>query len=305
MKHTEYIQEDYVHSANSLFHFMKSQSYLIDALKRKALCPRFCNEDIEYLNIQLAKDYFREVSILQKCFCDIPLSNVIKQFPIKLTEKNNLTEHQRNLIPEKMSHPDLYGKYALAFSKRWGEKNKLQPIHYLNEDSYCSPAFSTMFNAILSSENVSNEIADTLLNWLSFVKPIRGKMIRRIRTDAGENFTYEIYKNFHDEHEWRFVPFNTVVNGELLESVIANNEILQSPNLIADINNGLERITEIRMPFNYEDLRYIIVPDADGRIAIIKAILEIDGSAFGDDEQLRRSVLISKILVLEDIAKDF
>lgn len=47
----EYIGEDYVHSANSLFHFVTKSQYLFDDLKRKALCPRYCNEDVGYLNI--------------------------------------------------------------------------------------------------------------------------------------------------------------------------------------------------------------------------------------------------------------
>ena len=105
---------------------MNSSNYLTDALKRKALCPRYCNEDISYLNIVHKEDRFSEISILQKCFCDIPLHNIIRKFPIELKENNNLTEDQLRIIPKECSHPDFYGKYAIAFSKNWGEQNKLQ-----------------------------------------------------------------------------------------------------------------------------------------------------------------------------------
>ena len=45
------IEPDYVHSSNALFSFMKEASYLEDALLNKRLCPRYCGEKIEYLNL--------------------------------------------------------------------------------------------------------------------------------------------------------------------------------------------------------------------------------------------------------------
>ena len=42
-------EDDYVQSANSLFHFMKEADYLKDALGRKALVPRYCVESVDYL----------------------------------------------------------------------------------------------------------------------------------------------------------------------------------------------------------------------------------------------------------------
>lgn len=42
--------EDYVQSANSLFHFMKEFRFLKMALENKSLDARFCSEDISYLN---------------------------------------------------------------------------------------------------------------------------------------------------------------------------------------------------------------------------------------------------------------
>ena len=64
--------DDYVQSANTLFHFMKKGAYLKDALARKALVPRYCTEDISYLNIRSEGNVYSEIAVLQKCFCDIP-----------------------------------------------------------------------------------------------------------------------------------------------------------------------------------------------------------------------------------------
>lgn len=43
--------DDYAQSANTLFNFMKRKEYLINILRKKALIPRYCLENIEYLNI--------------------------------------------------------------------------------------------------------------------------------------------------------------------------------------------------------------------------------------------------------------
>lgn len=63
---TVYVPEDYVHSANSLFHFVKSVNYLINALQQKNLYPRYCVEDVRYLDLTLNGEHFEDVAILQK-----------------------------------------------------------------------------------------------------------------------------------------------------------------------------------------------------------------------------------------------
>lgn len=37
---------DYVQSANTLFHFMEKPTYLIDLLKNRRIVPRYCVENI-------------------------------------------------------------------------------------------------------------------------------------------------------------------------------------------------------------------------------------------------------------------
>lgn len=301
----EFIGEDYVHSANSLFHFMSERNYLTDALKRKALCPRYCNEDVAYLDIHHNGIEFKEVSVLQKCFCDIPLQNIIKTFRVHLTENNDLTEEQMKKIPSECSHPDLYGGYALSFSKKWGEENKLQPVHYLSQEADCTFQFSTMLNDVLMEENLPDTVSDALLNWLCFLKPLRGTMWPKLGIKGCDRISCEIFKNFHDEHEWRFVPFDTVIDGSPLDCLIANGAV--GSGFLRNMSDKIEeeRFKEAWLPFQFDDIRYIIVPDKAGRLEVIRAIQGLSDDLFADDVTLQRAMLISKILVLDDIMKDF
>lgn len=64
----ELADNDYSKSANTLFHFMKNSEFLKKILQKKAIVPRYCKEDIGYLNIRAVDTFFQEVAILQKCF---------------------------------------------------------------------------------------------------------------------------------------------------------------------------------------------------------------------------------------------
>ena len=305
----EYIGDDYVHSANSLFHFVTKSQYLHDDLKRKALCPRYCNEDIGYLNISYDGRSFSEISVLQKCFCDIPLHNIIKPFPVVLTENNNtLTEEQRKNIPDQFSHVELYGKYALAFSKSWGERSKLQPIHYLANGSDYVKNFSGMFKSVLAEDDVPDIISDTLLHLMCYFKPLRGTMKRTGTSEKTGKYVYEIFKNFHDEHEWRYVPFNNHTSDKEYDPVIAREKLVKDSYTLNIMNNRIQTMAyqHVWLPFQYDDIRYIIVPNNHERIEVIKVIDSLSDDIFNEDAiDLQKQLLISKILVLDEIERDF
>lgn len=298
----EYIREDYVHSANSLFHFVSSAEYVISSLKRRALCPRCCTEDVRYLNIRNGEKQFDEVAVLQKCFCDITLQNVLKEFPVVSTENNeHLTKEQKDLIPGKSTHLELYGRFALGFSKSWGEKNNLQPIQYIVEGSGRADEFSRAIEAAIKENDLSDSIADSIINRICFTKPVRGRMKRR--TAASGIFEFEIFKNFHDEHEWRYVPLNQ----QGIDNLIAKTALLDMAGLLNEMSDTIEneRFQNIWLHFHYDDIRYIIVPDNEGRLEIINAIQALNDDLFDNEKAaLQKSILISKILVINEIAKD-
>ncbi|MCD8300173.1 MAG: hypothetical protein LUC41_03245, partial [Clostridiales bacterium] len=59
--------------------------------------------------------------------------------------------------------------------------------------------------------------------------------------------------------------------------------------------------------FDYQDLRYIIVPNKKARDGVIDVICRIPDTGFAEDADvnLQKYRLISKILVLEEIGKDW
>lgn len=233
--------DDYAQSANTLFHFMSKSQYLKSILINKAIVPRYCIENIEYLDIHIDDISFKEVAILQKCFCDIPFHKLTDNFELKGVGEvyDSLNIDEKSYLAKNNTHPDYYGKFAISFTKSWGEYKKLQPVFYLNENSSYTEEFTQLFSSVISDDNIPDEYANDILNRLSFAKPLRGIMKRTIMCNNSERVNVEFYKNFHDEKEWRYVPSTSVLSEAKLERVIANPNILSLRAGIMDINDNL------------------------------------------------------------------
>ena len=303
-----YIQyDDYAQSANTLFHFMTKLDYLKTILINKAIIPRYCVENIEYLKIQKREIEFKEVAILQKCFCDIPFHKLGEVFPLVGVgdEFDKLKQEDKAELQKHNTHFDYYGQYAISFSKAWGEQMNLQPVHYINRESDYAKDFSSVFRHIFEQDEVSAEYSQDVINRLTYLKPLRGIMRRKVPNKESDIYV-DIYKNFHDEREWRYIPNNTALAELNTEALIANPMILPLVNTISNMLKD-KKYTPLWLHFNYNDVRYIIVPDPQSRIEIIKTIMEIPVNNFdeGNDIELQRSILISKILVLSEIRKDW
>ena len=300
--------DDYAQSANTLFHFMTKPEYLESILRRKAIIPRYCVETIDYLNIYNGTHSFNEAAILQKCFCDIPFHKLADSFAVNGVGDvyESLSMDERVALEKNNTHFAYYGEYAVAFSKSWGEGKHLQPVHYLNKDSQYAKDFSALFERILQENDIPEEYSQDVINRLAYIKPLRGIMKRRIIRSDSSYATVEICKNFHDEREWRYVPNPDVLTALNTASIIANPHIIPLAN---EISKGLEQETyrKLWLDFSYDDIRYIIVPNIHARIDIIKTINDLPDNCFDkeDDIPIQKYILISKILVLAEIRKDW
>lgn len=300
--------DDYAQSANTLFHFVTKPDYLEAILKRRAIIPRYCIETIDYLNIHNGTQEFREVAILQKCFCDIPFHKLADTFSVKGigSAYDSLSATERAELEKSNTHFAYYGEYAIAFSKSWGERNRLQPVHYLNINAPYAKDFSSLFEVLFSNDDIPDIYSQDILNRLAYIKPLRGIMKRRIKREDSSPLSVELYKNFHDECEWRYVPSPEIMASLEMESVLAAPGIISMYN---EINKGLEneRYRALWLDYSYDDIRYIIVPDLSARIETIKTILDLPATQFNNQEDIpmQKNILISKILVLSEIRKDW
>ena len=302
---------DYVQSANTLFHFMKEFEFLKSILTKRAIIPRYCVETMDYLDIKNGESSFTAIAVLQKCFCDIPLHKLADTFSITGTGEifSKLEKDEKFRIEHNNTHFDVYGSFAIGFAKDWSERNKLQPIHYLNTASSYSCHFKSLIAESLSADDIPDMLVEDVLYRLAFIKPLRGIMQRSFEREKGKNVTVDIYKNFHDECEWRFVPDSSVITKNLPGNVIADKRIV-GQNKLRNILNDIvadEKNSCLWLRFNFDDIRYLIVPEASDRIELIDTIVDIPDKMFSSKDNInhQKQVLISKILVLSEIRKDW
>lgn len=300
--------EDYAQSSNSLFHFVSKELYLQQALLRRALVPRYCLEKIDYLELGNETEKFTDALVMQKCFCDIPLHQLAESVPVQGTGESfaSLNPSEKEEIEKRSTHFDFYGHYAISFSKEWGENKGLQPIQYLNPKSSYTKCFSNAFRDAWSVEDIPEAIGQDILNRIAFCKPLHGIMQRKYESRDGSSIKVDLYKNFRDECEWRYVPPYEITTNFGFISIAANPGLFQ---FSGEMNERLEKedYRQLWLDFDYDDIRYLVVPDGGSRISLINTITGLPDSQFREDESasLQKSILISKILVLNEIRKDW
>ncbi len=260
-------------SSNTLFHFTSSIDHIRSILEDE-FRPHFSLEDLSCIEPAGFK-----LAIPMVCFCDIPLSQT-------------------------RSHMLHYGSYGIGMSKSWGMKNGVSPILYTYQGSpltanlhSCigwaykqytdlnSSPYGNMEKVALEEEFVQHY--QRLFRVVCFLKSYEGTLQRHSRPPEDVRF--------YDEREWRFVP---ELEGDLLDYVLHED----------DYNNSTSRakadqkIQEARIPFEPDDIKYIIVFHHKEILPMIRVIEEVKGDRYkGDPVRL----LCSKIICADNIAEDF
>lgn len=250
--------------ADTLFTFTSEVDYLITTIKNSMVSPRYCAEDLGYLKIRGIK----KMAFPMKCFCDI-----------------NLHKLEDHLV--------WYGYYGLAFSKEWGMQNKIQPIQYINPDSELRKDFADAFSAALKVDASKQTVAQQkmksfLLHQLMYYKPYSGMFENR-------NTKKRFNKCFTDECEWRFIPDVTVAG---FQQVYYDQNIINA-GVLNDMSNAMSGIADISLPFEYSDIKYIIVKTSSDFAKLTATITELGLDDISEHE------LISKIIIWENSKGDF
>ena len=285
-------------SANTLFHFTSDITNLLGILAHN-FYPRYCLEDHSafWPNKFPSACAYGHVAIPMVCFCDIPLSSI-------------------------RSHVGVYGKYALRLTKAWGERRRISPVMYAQNDSIsatviresissgytCSEVYNKHIDEVHSScpsgeldnkdkmiDYLSKELMkmeNRLIHMMAFTKNYVGNFVR-----AGRE-----YKNvrFYDEREWRHVPEPGLLFENGVPSYLSKEDYLDVAT--RDSANGKLEKPEYMLEFEPADIRYIIVERQDQILSIMDEILKIKGSKYSYDD-LR--LLTARIIPMEQILEDF
>lgn len=249
------IEETYMppkQSANTLFRFFRDIDYLLNSIEKNAMIPRYYIENVEYLKIDM-----NQIAYPMICFCDITI--------------HRLGEHM-----------DFYGKYGIAFSKKWGIMKGIQPLQYINKNSILRQDFSEAFKTSIEEEK-EDPATNFLLTQMYYMKPIEGTMPR-----DGRN----INKNFTDECEWRYIPNVSVID---LPQVVTENNIAS----IDVLNRTISAKNNVWLKFDFDDIKYIILQNNQD---FEKLNEHLDGCIA--NELIRRK-LISKIIIWDEAKEDF
>ena len=182
---------------------------------------------------------------------------------------------------------------VLLSKKSGGLCKGIQPVQYINPNSPLCKDYSEAFLtsiAYADSENISEldkVLKNYLLHQLLYLKPYSGYIINR------ENGT-KTQKCFTEECEWRFVPQVTIGN---YPQIITDSIIIHEK--LNEWNNSMIGVAAVSLPFDYEDVKYIILKEEIDFFLFIDAL-----SKLALDTTLEHR-LISKVIIWEKSKEDF
>lgn len=244
-------------SSNVLCNYMKEQEYLDLILQNRAIIPRYVIEPIEYLGLS----NYKNICFPMTCFCDIPFSKVA-------------------------SHMSRYGEYGIGLDKETVlNKYRIQPIQYINSKSPLADDFKQAFLSFLESDQeidgLHKVLSDYLISALVYMKPVWG-----YETDSNGDLKNYIYQ---DECEWRYIPSDRFPKDLklILPQEMTNNHAKEI------FSKVLRSHKECWLQFEWQDVRYIMVPD---EAAVRKTIETINTLPMSDEEkyELMTKIEISK-----------
>ena len=241
-------------SSNSIIHFTNSkeslQGILTDNFKLS-----YCIENI-ILNNKPIGFYVPMVS-----FCDIPLSQV-------------------------KDHIKKYGAYGIGLTKEWAERQKLNPVLYVEKNSSLSESYiNVYFEYVVNSGKKLQQLDNkekSIVDILRYIKNYQNDLIR------GGN-VFKDYR-FSDEREWRHVlNFN-----EEAQFIYAKNDFVS-----AVASNS---IANFRLEFEPNDIKYLIIQSEDEISEFLNVLRNTKGKKYTYNDVER---VMTRLITTEQIVEDF
>ncbi len=250
-------------SANTLFHFTNSVDNIKNILTNH-FSPRVCLERIDYFQGEKF-----DFGLPMVCFCDIPLSQI-------------------------GNHIKTYGEFAIGLTKKWALNNGISPVLYLQSMSQAIGDINNFFElAGIKDRHSALHEPNYLISCyelFSYCKAYQGSMWRNGK----------LKKNirFYDEREWRYVPNYRWFIDSYPQAFLDKNEY-RDRNIKNRYN---EIISEFKIEFTPNDIKYIIISKESERNEMINSINEIKRNFY---TLMEIDELKSKIISVEQIREDF
>ncbi len=246
-------------SSNTIVHFTNSKESLKGIL-RDNFKIFYC---MEQLSIGGREPI--EFAVPMVSFCDIPLSQV-------------------------KSHIVKYGAYGIGLTKEWAEKQKLNPVLYVEKDSLLSRSYATAYKEYLVDPGKYIKDLDlkerSLADIMRYMKNYQNDLIR-----GGK-----VYKNYRysDEREWRYViDFNEDIRFLLDISSYNTDE----KKILAN-----ETLEKYRLEFTPNDIKYVIIQDESEISEFLDVLKTSKGNKYSYNDVER---LMTRIITTEQIISDF
>lgn len=161
-------------------------------------------------------------------------------------------------LSELKEHMNKYGKYGIGLTKKWANKKGLNPVVYVNRHSPFIDGFITgldeMESQLLNNSKEEHRMKMNiglikLVDTYRYLKNYEGELKRQGKKDEND------YR-FANEREWRYVPpiATSGIQPILPINIIDTKEKKEFQN---------EKIDHIRLSFNPEDIRYLIIKSDD------------------------------------------
>ncbi|MBS0536977.1 MAG: hypothetical protein JSR72_23200 [Proteobacteria bacterium] len=249
-----------------LFHFTDKKEKLLGILNG------YFKVSYALERIEGANGKVREFAAPMVSFCDLRLSE--------------LPGHMKN-----------YGKYGIGLTKNWATRNGLNTVAYWTRDGRLianmfdslEKQFSNLWGNDSVPDPAANKSYNDLVDVYRFIKNYEGRLVRREHKDV-PNF------RFANEREWRHVPPD---DGAYRHLPFVSKKAFQEKGK-AYWNKTIE---ELRLPFELNDIRYIIVSNEKERHEVSALVSAGIGKSSKKSNQAT-SALSSRILTAGQIRND-
>lgn len=239
-------------STNSIIHYTLSFDVLCKILD-EGFKLKYCGEKLDLGTAKGSNAAHPMVS-----FCDIPLT-------------------------ESSAHFKSYGFYGIGLYKEWAFRKELNPVLYIEKNSYMAKSLSSMIECVRQKD--SGSIGNEMYLLKAFTKNYSGNLVTSTRKE--KNYI------FYNEREWRYVP-----QKEDIESTISTLLSYYEEN--KDSLNA--KIANFRLKFEPQDISYIIVKSTNEIPDIIRYLKDIYSDRCTAKEL---DILFSKICSTEQILSDY